>query len=284
MKATFNSTLVITTVANEATGEDQPLFFFDVQVCKASSDREVRFSSAAPSGGEVEQVYREVETGEILERGDLIKGVRSGGGFAEVDAEQIEAIDSQTKLPDIRVERSAPLDEVPFERATSMYYLQAPAKGGSLKAYRLTYEALRAAKKKGKVPARPARALQVKFTSRSRQKTGVVYADEQRQCLVLVTLCFAGALRQPDEQVLAPQGVEVEAKQVEMAATVIAGLGNVEGVTFDTPEDELLTKRRELVDAAAAGEVIAAAPTPEAKTVEADKLGAALAESLAAVA
>lgn len=281
--------LTLTTTYNEATGETQPLFSFPVQVCKATSSVDVKLDSATASGSTYSQVYRDDATGEIIEeRKDLVKGIREGEGFKAIPAESLKAIDEQTKLPDMRVEKAVPLAEVPFERATGFYFLQSPPKGGAHKAYRLTYEALAAKGKK-----HPARALRVKFTSRTRQKLAAVYADTDRKCLVAVTLTFAADMREPDEAVLAPQKVEVEEKQVEMARTVIAALENpvdpktkqpVDAGDWNTPVDDAIEQKRELVEQAVAGKTIEAPTTPVAETVEADGIEALLEESIAVTA
>lgn len=274
-----HSQLTVTTVIDDATGIERPLFAFPVQICKATGSVDVKLDRATPHLSEYETVYRDKVTGEIFENDQLVKGVRSGESFTTIPADQIEAIDQAVSMDEMRVLRAVPLEEVPFDRATGFYYLQAPAKGGAHKAYRLTYEALR----RGKTKAKPAQSLLVKFTSRTRQKLGVIYADEDRECLAMVRLTFAAELREPDEAVLAPQAIEVEAKQVSIVRKVIADLA-AEEVDFDTPVDDAIELKRELVAQAAAGETVEVPPTPEAVVVAPDEIEASLLQSLEEVA
>jgi non-homologous end joining protein Ku len=263
----IHSNLIVTQTTDDATGEAKPLFAFPVQICKAVDNKEVRFDRAAPSGAQVQQVYRDSVTGEILETGDLIRGIRTGDSFQQIADEQIKAIDEQLSSKEIVVDRTVELDEVPFERVTACYFLQVPAKNGSAKHYRLLYEALQ-----GRTKKEGPRALQVSFVSRTRQKLGVIYADPKTQCLVLVTLTYAQALRQPDEQVLSHLSAEVTKEMVGKARSVVDALAEGDRGDFDTPVDETIARRQELVEAALAGEGIeapvAAAPVDANAEVE----------------
>lgn len=272
-----HANLVVTTTTDEATGEETPLFAFPVQVCKATENQEVRFDRATPNGSEYSQVYRDKVTGEVFETGDLIQGVRTGDSFTEIPKESIKAIDEALSSKEIRVERSVDLDEVPFERVTGAYYLQVPAKDGAAKHYRLLYEALQGSKR----PKTPAKALRVSYAARTRRKLAVIYADTTLGCLVLLTLTYAASVRSPDEQVLSHQQAEVEKETVGKTRKVIEGLDTDKAGGWDTPVDETIARRAELVEAALAGEGIevpVAAETPVSEGVE-----AALEASLAAL-
>ena len=262
----IHSNLVVTTAVDEATGTDRPLFAFPVQVCKATASKEVRFDTAAPSGAKAGLVYRDSLTGELLERGDLIKGVRTGDSFQQIDADQIKAIDESLKSKEIRVERSVALADVPMERVTGSYYLQVPAKNGAAKSYRLLYEALLG---KGKKVA--ARALRVKFVKTTRQATAVIYSDPQAKCLMLLTLEFAASVKEPDEQVLSHMAAEVDSAMVAKARAVVDSLDSDEAGDWDAPVDETIERRAELVEAALAGEGIeapVATPAPASDGLE----------------
>lgn len=244
--------LVVTTATDEATGAQVPLFAFPVQICKASDDREVRLDTAAPDGSPVEQVYRNTLTGDLVERADLIKGVRSGDSFSQIPRESLTAIDEALKSDEIVVERTVDLDSVPFDRVTDTAYLQVPAKGGSAKSYHLLYEALQGQAK----PKRPARALRVTFTSRTRQKVGVIYADTEREALVMVSIRFAASVRQPDEQIVCHMQADVDKALVGKTRAVIDGLDTEDRGGWDAPVDETIERRNELVEQALAGEAI----------------------------
>lgn len=273
----IHSNLIVTQTEDDATGESKPLFAFPVQICKAVENEEVRFDRAAPSGAKVQQVYRDTVTGELLETGDLIRGIRTGDSFQQIPDEQIKAIDEQLASKDIVVERSIDLSEVPFDRVTGSYYLQVPAKNGSAKYYRLLYESLN-----GRLKKQQPRALRVSFVSRTRQKLGVIYADPKAQCLVLLTLTFAEAVRKPDEQVLSHLNAEVSKEAIDKARAVIDALDNDEAGDWDAPVDQTIVRRRELVDAALAGEGIEA-PTAPAEVDVNDEVESMLEASLAAV-
>lgn len=270
-----NANLVITTTKDEVTGEDKPLFAFPVQICKATSSQDVKFDRAAPSGAAYETCYKDTATGELVAYGDLIRGIRTGESFQQIPDESIKAIDEALASKEIVVERSVNLSDVPFERATGAAYLQVPAKANSAKFYRLVYEALIA----GKTP----KALRVKYVARTRQKLGVIYADTNAKCLVLVTLTFAADVREPDEQILSPQKVEVEKPMVTKLRKVIDSLDTDDAGDWSAPVDEAIEQRKALVDAALAGEGIEVEPKAEAEVIEADELDALLDKTLEVV-
>lgn len=273
-----HANLVVTTATDEVTGEEIPRFSFPVQVCKATESQEVRFDRATPNGSEYQQVYRDKVTGEIFETGDLIQGVRTGDSFTEIPKESIKAIDDALSSKDIRVERSVDLDDVPFERVTGTYYLQVPAKDGAAGHYRVLYEALQGTKR----PKTPAKALRVSYAARSRRKLAVIYADTTLGCLVLVTLTYAASVRSPDEQVLCHQQAEVDKEVVKKARQVVEGLDTDKAGDWDTPVDETIARRAELVEAALAGEGIEV-PVPTGETSASEGIEAALEASLAAL-
>lgn len=284
-----NNTLVITTSFDDATGTEVPLLHFPVQIAKATGSVDVKFDLAAPSGAEYETCYRDKATGELFDYADRLRGVRAGDSFKEIPEEEIKKVEEATKLVDMRVERAIPYDEIPFERATGLYFLQVPTKSGAHKVYNLIYRALLPAKKKGKAKARPALALRVTFSQKTRQKLGVVYADETRGCLMMNILTFAADLREPDEAILAHQQAQVEDGQVAKARTVLEALMNpIDPATkeprdvggWNAPTDEAIERKRELVEQAAAGKAIEVTPTPDAEVVQSDQVAELLDASL----
>lgn len=285
--------LVITTAFDEATDSEKALLHFPVQICKATDDAaEVRFDIAAPSGAERKQLFKDTVTDEIIEPDEApLKGVRTADGFVEIPQEQIEAIEAETKLVDMRVEKTEPFDQVPFDRATALYFLQVPAKSGAHKVYNLIYQAL-LPQKKGKKADKERLALRVKFCVKSRQKLGVVYADPERECLMLNTLTYGANVRKPDEAILAHNVAQVEQEQIDKARKVLVALktpinpatGELREVgDWDTPSDELVARKRELMELAAAGETIEVKPVPKAETLATDKVSDLLDASLATV-
>lgn len=277
-----NQLLALTTQVDEITGEVKPLFSFPVQVCKAMDEdaKEAKIETATPSGAKTDDLERlDPVTGEAFAYSALRHGVHVGDEFHEIPDEAIEEIKAATKVTTMVALGKVDLDAIPRERVTGSYFLQSPAKGGSPKAYRLTYEALRAVPKKGKAPARKAQAIITKRTATTRQKLCALYANEELGCLMLVDLRFGACAREPDAQILAPQQAEVEEKQVDMARKVIGALPDGHDA-LDIEVDEALPLRAELIAKAAAGQAIEAPAKPVAEVAQADDLTAALEASI----
>lgn len=261
MKATANTTLAL-----------NDLIRVPVQVVKATESTDVKLDSAAPSGAALKQVYLDAATDEPVAREDIQKGVRDGDTFRPIPKEALDAIDAQTKIEEMAVTGSLPIEDVPFDRVTGAHFLQSPTKGGSHKAYRLIYEALLAGE----------RALVTKWTARSRQQLAVIFADGSKGCLMMNTLSFTADCREPDAAVLAPQQAEVQQEQIDMARQLIDAMpdGN-EVLAAET--DEAIALKRELVEEALAGKAIEApAPKAVAETKAEADLTALLAASIKA--
>jgi non-homologous end joining protein Ku len=248
----------------------EPLFAFPVQVCKATESSKSKFDIAAPSGAERKQVYLDTSTGEIVEDSECPRGVRIGDEFRAIPTEAITEAKGQKSNMIVALGK-IDLDQIDLTRADGVYFVQSPAKGGSAKAYRLTYEALLADKK----------ALVVKRTPRTNEKLAVIYAHPEFKCLVLEQLVFASDVRDPDDQVLSHLTAQVEQEQIDQVRKVIAGLSDGDEV-LATAKDDNLERIDALLEKAVEGEAITA-PTPIAETVESDDLTAMLEASLAAV-
>lgn len=273
-----HSQLILTRTANGKA----PLFAFPVKICKATASADVKFDRVTPDGGKAKAAYRDEVTGNIYEAEDLKRGINGPDGFVEIDPGLIESIDAQVAIEGIEVLTTVDLADVPAERVEGFYYLEAPAEAGAFKAYRLVYEALLPQAQKGQgLRPKPPLSLLVRYTSRSRQKIAVIYSDADRQALVLLNLSFAESVREPDKAVLAAQQAEVEAEQVALTRKVIEGLAD-ESVTVDTPTDEAIVLKRELVDQAVAGNLEATpVEKPKVEAPAEDGLSALLEASLA---
>lgn len=274
-----NHLLAVTTTVDPITNERKPLFGFPVQICKATEDRKNPLQVAAPSGAPREQIYRDTATGEIVSDDECLRGTFVGDEFKAIPTEAItEAKGQKSNL--IVAEGKVPLSSIDFTLSDGTYFVQVPAKGGSAKAYRLTYESLLPQRDaKGKV-TREARALVAKRTARTNEKLVVIYADEDQQCLKLVQLLYNGALREPDQQVLSHLTAHVEQKQIDVAVQVIDSLPDATEF-IATAKDDNAERIEALIEKAIAGESIVA-PEPIAATVESDDLEAALLASLSA--
>lgn len=280
-----NHLLAVTTATDEVTNEVKPLFSFPVQLCKATDDGgDVRWDNATPSGAPTAGLLRlDPVTGEAFGTDEVRKGVFVGDEFREVPAENIDAIAEATKVKTMVVTDRIDLTEAWAKfgcRVVGNYFVQSPAKGGSPKAYRLTYEALREVKK-GKTVKTPARAIIVKRTAKSRQQLGFIYADEATGCLRFIRVGFAAQQREPDEQILAPQTAEVDEAQIAKARQMIDQFPGNGANVLDTEVDEAVALRAELVQKAVDGEVVVAPPKPVAEKAESDDLMAALEASIA---
>lgn len=269
-----NYLLALTTTKDEVTGEIKPLFAFPVQVCKATEDKGVKFEVAAPSGAKREQKWLDPATGELVENSQCPRGVYVGEDFKPIDPEAIKAIDAEDKITTMVAEGRrdlAGLREQYGDRISERYFIQSPTKNGSAKAYRLTYEALLADEQ----------AVIVRRTKRTKQALGFIYASKADGCLVMCEVKFAHQMRTPDEQVKQPLTVDVAQAQIDQARKVIAGMPAADTV-LDTATDTADEKKRELIEAAIAGDEIVK-PTSIANTVVEDDLEAALAASLEVV-
>jgi non-homologous end joining protein Ku len=124
-------------------------------------------------------------------------------------------------------------------------------------------------------------AVIVRRTKRTKQALGFIYASKADGCLVMCEVKFAHQMRTPDEQVKQPLTVDVAQAQIDQARKVIAGMPAADTV-LDTATDTADEKKRELIEAAIAGDEIVK-PTSIANTVVEDDLEAALAASLEVV-
>jgi DNA end-binding protein Ku len=259
MKATANTILAV-----------NDLIKIPVGVCKGTESKDVKLDRGAPSGAPLKRIEVDSVTGEAVELSEIQHGLRIGDDFHPIPKEALKQIDEATKLEEMRVTGSMPVEEIPFDRVTGFYYIQSPTKGGTHQAYRLVYEAL----------LEDETALTTKWTARSRQKLAVIYADGSRGCLVMNTLDFASNVRQADDALLAPQASKVEQAQVDLAREVIADMSS--GVdALETEVDEAIALKQQLVDDAAAGKAITVEPTSVAATAANADLTALLEASLA---
>lgn len=277
--------LALTTTIDELTGDVKPLFAFPVQVCSAVENKDVRFEIAAPSGQKREQVYKDPATGDVVADDECQRGVFVGDQFRPIDPEQIADVSERTKIKTMVALGTLDLAEawdLYGSRVTGRYFLQVPSKGGSAKAYRLTYEALLPERgARGKVIT-PARAIVTKRTAKSRQKLAFIFADEREGALVMVECAFATSVRSADDQVKAHLAAEVPTEQIAMARKVIGSLGDGHAA-MQAEVDEAVALKQELVDSVLEG-VEYKPPRAIRETVEEDSMEAMLEASLAAAA
>lgn len=300
--------LALTTTEDEVTKQRVPLFAFPVDVCAAVDNaREVKFTIAAPSGGERTQAfldtarYDEMIDALLASDGPLTRekiadalgkwvitddqckrGIRVGDQFKEVSADDIEAINERLKSRTMVAEGRMPRADFMAQYAPwakALHYLQSPVTGGSAVAYRLTYEALREVRK-GKRVMQEASVVVAKRVARSRESNVAIYADETRGCLMMLTFAFVPAMKEPDDAVLSPVATAaVEDRMLEVARKVVAEMPDAEAWLAEA-DDRMLALRSELIDKAVEGEGITA-PTAVAASNAGTNLMAQLEASLA---
>ena len=275
-----NHLLAVTSTKDEISGEIKPLFSLPIQICQACDEVKVSWDIAAPSGAPRKQQYVDTGTDEVVADEDCKRGIRlSDDDFRAVDPDDVKAIEQAVKNEMMIVLGKIPYTEIPWDRQVGIYFVQSPPKGGGAKSYRLVKEALRAVKKGP--DKRPAYAFVTKRTVRSKQQLGVIYCDEQRDCLMFSALRFANAMREPDEQVLAPNLATVDEKQLQVARQVIDTVVPAGHIALATEYDEAVQKKLDLIEQAVAGEALDL-PTPVAETSKSEDLMSALEASLEA--
>lgn len=231
-----------------------------VAVKKVTDKREVGFQLASPAGNAVAQTYVDKVTGEIVgPSSDCKRGIfddpKNGVGFHEVPAEALKAIDEAGKIDSIVIDHFVPVGEVPFERAEGAYFVapNGKAAGAAAKPLALLRDGLAATGMAGVG----------KLTLRTTQRAFVVYAQDGG--LLLNTLVFAEDFVSVAEAAESLAGVEVDAKTLDLAKTLIQAQAAEVGV-LDAYTDDRRPQREALVAAALAGEEIeapAAAEAPE---------------------
>jgi non-homologous end joining protein Ku len=205
------------------------------------------------------------------------RGVQEGDRFYPVPSEKIEEAKEATAIKALMIDHFIPVHQIPWERASSSYYL-APTKGNSPRPLAALLRALR----------RTRRAGVVKFCPSSRQGVGIVVArrvgeGEDDYGLFLIRLHFAADFQQATEAVEVLRGAVVNPKVVDLTANLIASMA-APGAVLDDYEDDLIARYAELREQAKARKFgKAKKPRAEAPTAaDIDALEAALEASLPA--
>jgi DNA end-binding protein Ku len=233
------------------------LLAIPVGLHKADSANGISLSSASPAGHKVKQTYVDTETGEVIDRGDLQKGVWEGDTFHAVDAEAVAEIDQAGKLDSFKLEGFLPLTEVPFERATGFYFI-GPQRGGVTppKPLALLRDALK----------ETASAGFFKLTLRTRQQPAVIY--EKDGGLIVNTLAWGEDVKADPAEMITDEASD--AAQLKLAVQLVKGLAgtrkDLDGLTDDTRP----LKARLLEDALAGKQVKAPAKKAAAKKADTD--------------
>jgi len=236
----------------------------------ASTTTDPKPKYCGPEGQEVSQVYRlkddpdtiigprsecsKIFNGRLVDEAE-IKAAEAASLIEEINGEEVNL--KETML----IQRFVPLSKVPFNRATSAYYLGADPKRGGLEELALIHKAL--AKKKA--------AGVAKFVVRGRQKEFVIYA--QGNALYAVALSFASDWNEPNEDVTLHSKITVDKALVDMATKLIDADLDKDGEILDDLTDTLIERKVALLNA---GEPI------EVNETKAPSAGESLADALAA--
>ncbi len=235
-----------------------------VKLYTATQSKAVRFNMLDPKDhARVKQQYVSSVTGEVLERGDLVKGYEyARGQYVVFDEEELKALEAKSDRT-IEIEEFVPIDQVDplnFDRPN----LLGPDKGGQ-KAYKLLCEAT---KKTGMVAIG-------RFATRGKQQ--LVLIRPVGNGLVLHGLFYADEVRGFDD-IEFGDAVTLKSGELDLAEQLI---GQLAGKAFDAGhyEDEYRQAVLEAVERKVAGEEVVA-PAPAEEREQIIDLVAALKESL----
>lgn len=221
--------------------------------------------------GEFRQVLVEESTGEVVEADQLRRGVRLDDGRFIDCTDQLQAIEDETKLDEMRVVSFIDVGQVPRDRVLASYYVGTDDPD-SLPALRLLRESMRAKR----------RVAVVRWSARSRQTLGVLVPgiDPQgRAVLKALKLMWAEDFRDAPTRAHL-DAVTVSSAMIEQASQLVDAMSDTRE-SLDELRDEALALREELKARADAGEMDVEVVTPaQAEEPEAD-LSGQLAASLA---
>jgi len=239
------------------------------------------FASAPPAApvepggvlvdGEFRQVLVEEGSGEIVEAGAVRRGVRRDDGAFVDCTDQLDAIETRTKLDRMEIVKCIDGTRIRRDRVIGSYFVG--AQDGDAKAkLRLLYDALRERRE----------VAVVKYTTRSRQQLGVIVPNGTNGTLVLLTLVFAEDVREAPSKATSIQKVQMPKEQVLVMCKLLAALhGHVDDL--DALRDDAVALREELMVRALAGEMDASVVEPLPAPEETPDLAEALHASLEAV-
>jgi non-homologous end joining protein Ku len=203
-------------------------------------------ASNGPSAGAVpgtfKQVLVEEGTGAQVEKSDVRRGVRLDDGSFIDCTPQLQRIEDETKLEEMRVVEFVDVGVVERARVEASYYIGA-SEPQAAKPLKLIFEAMRVSR----------RVAVVKWSNRSRQSLGVLTAHGNSGCLVLLKLAWAEDLREPPAKAISVSRARVSVEEIKMAVRLVAAMSG-KG-SLDVLRDDAVARREELYAAALAGEV-----------------------------
>ena len=235
-----------------------------VKVYAATSSKSVRFNMLDPSDkSRVKQQYVNANTGEPVERGELVRGYEySRDQYVVLSDEEYKSLEQKS-------DRSIEISEfIPIEAVDPVYFgganLLGPDRGGA-KAYKLLREAMLAT----------GRVAIGRYATRGKEQLVLIRPREDG--LVMHGLYYADEVRS-FEDVEIDEDIELKDSELELANQLIGQL-STEAFAPEKYEDGFRQAVLELVDRKVAGEEVVIQPKTEAKEQIID-LVAALKKSL----
>ncbi len=215
------------------------------------------------TGARVKQQYVDAQSGEKVDKADMIKGYEfSKGQYVTFTPDDLKALD-QKATNSIDIEEFIPLDKVDRIFLAKAYFL-GPDKGGA-RAYHLLSEAL----------TETGRAALGQYSSRGKQY--LVLVRPMNGVLVMEQLHYVTALRQAGE--IPIEHVDLKDNELELAKQLIEQ-SSADDFSPEAYHDTVYDRVMEAIQGKVEGEDITAEPTeePQAKIID---LMAALKASLA---
>lgn len=234
------------------------------QLYSSSENRhKVRFNFLSPDGTRVKQQYVDAKSGELIPRGDLVKGYQfAKDQYVTFKPEELKVLEAAATQA-IEIVEFVPLDQVERAYIGKTYYL-GPGKGGD-KAYRLLGAAMR----------RTGWAALAKYAARGKQY--LVLVRPVGDHLVLEQLHYAHEVR---DIAGVPAG-EGDVADAELALAVQL-IEQIASDTFDPSkyEDEVGQRMLEAIERKVADGQEIAAPAEEETAAKVIDLMAALRASV----
>lgn len=261
-------------------GPEAALVTIPVSYEPATQNGDVGFSLVAPvdptdpenkQAVQLEQVYRNPLTDEVVTRGEARKGFKlSKGNFVLIDEDAVREIAEATELESAELLGFIPKSAIDPARVKDVHYIggQAPFPITGLAAL---LKALKQLKKAGVL----------RWAAGTKQRLGLLTTDNEGVGQIL-TLHYAADIKAPKDVFKAPTDYEVPPtvlKQVKQLITALA----VEPSVLDEAEDEARELKTRLVDKAVEG-VPLDAPKPAAPETTIATLEDSIAQALAATA
>ena len=201
-----------------------------------------RFAEAAGlNTPEQRQVLVEAESGAVVSKDKIRRGLRmDDGSFLDL-TDGLAEIDEATKLEQMGIVAFMDIGQVPRELVRDSHYLIPDASDGH-RALTILYHAMRAER----------RAAVVKWTKRAKQALGVIVADGRRKTLVVLEMAWPNHVRpaEEDQRVQGYASYEAPAAATIACRELIAAMSVTRDGSFERQRDDRELMRTDLLRAA----------------------------------